>query len=161
MTSAAKIALQEPYQTRQVRFVEIFETAGWRLKLYRIAYRPAESSYELIAAAKKVAARHLRTMRTRHASYGVGFLGVHDGRGSNQVFLDLWINENELMHTYWVSEKNSPAQLERPPEDFNSVCVWDLALQCYERKAWIENVLASPAGPDVEAYLRARLNAQV
>lgn len=89
----------------------------------------------------------------------MGFLGIHDGRGENQVFLDLWINENELLHTYVVSTLEQPAALYEAPPDHNSVCIWDLAVQAFERDAWLPHVLASPTGPDVERYLGERMNA--
>jgi hypothetical protein len=89
---------------------------------------------------------------TRHKHYGVGFLGIHDGQSENQVFLNLWINENELIHDCWVSTKELPDQLSVPPSDHSSVCVWDLYVQAYERAAWLKHVLDAPA-PNIEAYL--------
>ena len=32
-------------------------------------------------------------------------------------------------------------------------CVWELAVVDFERRAWIEDVLANPDGPDLERYL--------
>lgn len=83
---------------RQIRCVGMAELGGFRLKLITIA-AAGEAHPELVSAAKLVAGRHLRERPTRHEHHGVGFLGVHDGKGSNQVFLDLWINSNELTHT--------------------------------------------------------------
>lgn len=37
-------------------------------------------------------------------------------------------------------------------------CVWDLRVMWFEREAWVETVLANPAGPDIEQYLLRRLN---
>lgn len=37
-------------------------------------------------------------------------------------------------------------------------CVWDLRVICFERGAWVEQVLANPTGPDVERYLACRLS---
>ena len=39
-------------------------------------------------------------------------------------------------------------------------CVWDLAVMAFEREAWIEFVL-KPAEPDIDAYLAARLTADL
>ena len=156
-----KIRLREPYQPRPLRFLELWTVDDWRLKVIGITHGRETPSVELIEAAKRVAADYLRTRRTRHSSYNVGFLGVHDGRGENQVFLDRWINENELMHAYWVSPKDDPRSLVVPDPDHNSVCVWDLAVQCFERQAWLECVLDNPRGPDVEAYLARRVCALV
>jgi len=56
------------------------------------------------------------TYRARRI-HTLGFLGIHDGRGANQVFLDLWVNENELLHVVWVSTKDDPGALVHPPPD--------------------------------------------
>ena len=135
--------------------------AGYRLKVYGISYDRPLPRAELVEAAHRVAGDHLRDHPTRHPSYGVGFLGIHDGRGENQVFLDLWVNENELLHTIWVSPTDDPARLEHPGPDSNSVCVWDLAVQGFERGAWVEHVLSRKGGPDLEAYLATRMSADV
>ena len=34
-------------------------------------------------------------------------------------------------------------------------CVWELAIVDFERRAWIEDVLANSPGPDLERYLAA------
>ena len=156
-----KIELREPYQRRPLRFLELWAVDDWRLKVIGITYGRETPGAELIDAAKRTARDYLRDNTTRHAHYHVGFLGVHDGRGENQVFLDRWINENELMHAYWVSSKPDPTRLVVPDADHNSVCVWDLAVQCFERQAWVECVLDNPRGPDVEAYLARRIRADL
>lgn len=151
-----KISHHEP---RPVRFLELWTIDGWRLKVYGISYdRPAPRA-ELIQAAKPMASAFLREKPTKLTHYGVGFLGIHDGRGENQVFLDFWVNENELVHRYWVSKPDEPEDLHDAPEDHNSVCVWDLSVQCFERQAWIDCVIANPHGPDIELYLARRLDA--
>lgn len=131
-----------------------------RLKVYRISHEGGVSS-ELLEGAKRVAEEELRNRPTRHTHHGVGFLGIHDGRGENQVFLDLWINENELLHRYWVSHKATPGELVKPPYDFNSVCCWDLFVQCFERQAWIDCVLTNHENPDVDGYLAQVFNGSV
>jgi hypothetical protein len=39
-----------------------------------------------------------------------------------------------------------------------SVCVWDLALQSFERAAWIKHVLLKADAPDFAGYLSERMN---
>jgi len=145
--------IKADYAPRPIRFLELWTSDGFRLKAYSIAYDRSLARAELVDAARAVVQRQLREHPTRHQHYGVGFVGIHDGRGENQVFLDLWVNQNELLHTYWISPTDHPAQLVGGPEDHNSVCVWDLQLQCIERQAWIECVIGNSNGPDVEAYL--------
>lgn len=105
--------------------------------------------------------KFLKEHPTRHTHYGVGFVGVHGGRGENQVFLDRWVDENELLHDYVVSRPDRPAELRPAPPDYNSVCVWDLAVQAWERDVWVECVMKRPHRPDFEAYLGRTLEGMV
>lgn len=142
-----------PYAEREIHFRELWDSEGVKLKVYTISHEASSVAMDLLEGAKCVAAEELRERPTRHSHYGVGFLGIHDGRGENQVFLDMWINENELLHRCWVSPKNAPGELVKPPYDFNSVCCWDLFVQCFERAAWIKHVLRRAENPDLEGYL--------
>jgi hypothetical protein len=40
-------------------------------------------------------------------------------------------------------------------------CVWELGIIDFERRAWLEDVLMSPDGPDVERYLERHVDADV
>jgi hypothetical protein len=159
----ARMFPHTPYAPRPVRFLDLWSMHGYRLKVYGIAHARPLPRPELVEAARIVVARHLRERPTRQDSYGVGFVGIHDGRGENQVFLDRWVNENELLHHYYVSTPDDPAALAAAanPDDHNSVCVWDLGLQAFEREAWLKHVLRNPDGADLEGYLAARLNADL
>ena len=77
------------------------------------------------------------------------------------MFLDRWANENELLHHYWVSPVDDPTRLVVPDPDHNSVCVWDLAAQAFEREAWVKSVLQNPSGPDIDHYLNLRCEMRV
>ncbi len=90
--------IHEPYAPRAVRCLDVWATDGWRLKVYGIAYRGGTRRPELIEAAKLQAASSLRRPATSGGRYGVGFLGIHDGRDANLVFVDWWADENELHH---------------------------------------------------------------
>ncbi len=142
-----------PYTPRPVRFLEVWHLQDWRLKAYGISYDRPRPREELIDAARNAVERRLARHPTKLTHYNVGFVGIHDGRGENQVFLDFWVNENELVHWYVVSPSDDPTTLVEPPQDHNSVCVWDLMVQCFERQSWLECVLANPRGPDLDAYM--------
>jgi hypothetical protein len=96
---------------------------------------------------------------TKH--YSVGFLGVHDGRTSNFVFVDWWADENELHHHVFISPTNEPAKLVDMTATGPAACVWDLRVIGFERDAWVETVLRNPAGANINAYLDRRLNENV
>lgn len=159
--STSRSVVLASYGRRPVRFLDLWSTAGFRLKVYSIAARGERARDELVKAARDTVERRLSERATRHTHYGAGFVGIHDGRGENQVFLDRWVNENELLHEYWVSPSDRPSALTVPDPDHNSVCVWDLAVQCFERNAWLACVLDNKAGPDIEAYLARRMNTDI
>jgi len=155
------IKLQETYQTRPVRFLELWQTSNWKIKVYGIAYQCALPRPALIEAAKAITHNHLQKLQNGKTHYGVGFLGVHDGRGANFIFFDYWADENELHHHVYVSPSDEPHQLEYVTPTGLTACVWDLSVQCFERQAWVETVLANPNGPDIGAYLEHRMNSDV
>lgn len=91
------------YVPRPVRCIEVWAVEGWRIKVYGIAYRGDHPRAELINAAKSQATSSLPQPAYGDGRYGVGFLGVHDGRGANVVFVDWWADENELHHQLFLS----------------------------------------------------------
>lgn len=141
------------YAPRCVRFLEIIRSPGMRIKVYSITPKFTNLAPMLLEAAKARILQHLREEVSFQKFHGVGFMGVHQGVGLNQVFLDRWMNENELHHVVYSSPSDRPKAITRAGQDHNSVCVWDLALQAFEREAWIESVLKSPLSPDFDKYL--------
>ena len=105
-----------------------------------------------------VVANRWESLADQDGAHGVGFLGVHEGRDANFVFVDWWAGENELRHHVYRSSTQNPAQLEYVSGVGGGV--WDLQLVWFERNAWVEKVLANPRGPDLDAYLNKRLSDQ-
>lgn len=128
------------------------------MKVYGIAYEKDQPTAELIAAAKGVATQRLRQAPHALTHYSIGFLGVHEGRTSNFVFVDWWANENELHHHVYVSPTNAPKNLEYMTPTGLTACVWDLRVMAFEREAWVEHVLKKANAPDFKGYLEQRLN---
>lgn len=152
--------LAEPYAPRSIRFLGLIAVDGWRLKLYGIAYRAERPVQTLVDAALAAAHDHVPRPAITGDRYGVGFVGVHDGRGANFVFVDWWANEDELHHLTWLSSKHDPGRLRATgPDDFTA-CAWDLAVIGHERAAWVRHVLARADGPDIDAYLNDRLDGE-
>jgi copper chaperone CopZ len=154
------IELAEPYIARPVSALGTWRHGDWRMKRYAIAYRSEAARPALIQAAETVAADILPTPAISPTRYGVGFLGIHDGRGANLVFVDWWEHENDLHHHVFLSPDTDPGAL-RPatPSDLVA-CVWDLSVIAHEREAWIRHVFAADA-PDLDAYLRDQLDGRV
>ncbi len=156
--------LSEPCGTRPIRFLQLLEIRDWRIKVYGITYGRPLPREDRVRAGLALAETAFPPQALGQGRHGVGFLGIHDGRGATFIFADWWADENELHHRVFVSPHPSPDGLFSPDslEERTgtglTACVWDLRVQCFERQAWLETVLRGPDGPDLEAYLARRLN---
>jgi hypothetical protein len=150
--------ITKPCERRPIRFLEQWQPDGWRMKVYGIAYdRPAPRA-ELIVAAKETALQTLQEQAAVTKHYSVGFVGVHDSRTGNFVFVDWWADENELHHHVFISPTDEPSGLFDMTAIGPHFCVWDLRVIGFERDAWLATVLRNPGGPDLNAYLQQQLN---
>lgn len=151
----------EAYRRRLIRFLDLWEWGSWRFKIYGIGWRGKLPGTELVEAARKVARERLAVIDSRSHHYGVGFMGIHAGKTANFIFIDWWQDENELHHHVYVSQLDTPTQLEYVTPTGLIACVWDLAVLGFEREAWLQAVLKRPEAPDLNDYLQRRLNAEV
>lgn len=151
----------EPYEPRPIRFHELWTVGDVTLKAYAISLSGERVAPGLWISAREIVQRDIEQNPTAQRTHGAGFVTVHQGRGESQVNLDLWINENELLHRVWVTPETPPIELVAPPADHNAVCVWEVYVQAFERHSWLAYVLNNPDGPDLESYLTARLDADV
>jgi len=119
--------LLERYRRRPIRFIEVWEEADWRIKVYSITVVGGSLRPELLAAAKEAARRWLRQpLAPGRRHYGVGFMGVHEGPGANFVFLDWWADDNELYHQVYLSPADDPQHLQYVTPTGLASTVWDL-----------------------------------
>jgi hypothetical protein len=119
-----ELNLQEAYDVRPIRFLELWHESGWALKEYGIAYRRDLPREELVGADKDIARKRLTN--STNSDHRIGFLGVHDGLGANFVYLDYWTDENELHHHVYVSPSEDSASLEYATPTGLIACTWDL-----------------------------------
>jgi hypothetical protein len=154
------VELAEPYARRPVSSLGLWRPGEWRIKRYGISYGRPTVRAELAAAAEAAAERVLPSPAVTPTRYGVGFLGVHDGRGGNFVYVDWWERENELHHHLFFSNADDPGELRAATPDDAVACVWDLAVIGHERDAWVRHVLV-PAVPDLDGYLADTLDGTV
>jgi hypothetical protein len=147
-----------PYEPRPIRFLEVWRHGDWKLKVYGIAHGRATPCPALIAAAKRVVADRLDSVPQSIPHYSVGFLGIHDGRTSNFVFVDWWADENELHHHVYVSPKDEPQRLNYATPTGAIACVWDLRVLAFERQSWLDTVLKPAGNVNLDAYLEQQLN---
>ena len=148
------IAISERYRARKINCLELWRFERWRLKVYTVSHSGAAPRPELVSAAKRAALDVL--VNAPYGHYGVGFIGVHAGKTGNFVYVDWWADENELHHRVFVSTHERPMDLQDGTATGVTGSVWDLAVQHFERTAWIETVLSREV-PDLDAYLARRL----
>lgn len=151
------IEIEAPYRARSIRPLGMWTVDGFRLKVYGIAYgldRPVDA---LVGAARRTAEERLGASAAGTRHYGVGFVGVHQGKTGNFVFVDWWADENELHHHVYVSSSDRPDALEYRTPTGLAACAWDLRVICFERDAWVSSVLERHAAPDLDGYLASTL----
>jgi hypothetical protein len=153
--------LPEPYAARMIRFLELWEEDGWRLKVYGITYRDGGPGAELVETGRGLARACLPRPAAAARRYGVGFMGVHEGRDANLVFVSWWSHENELRQRVFTAPRARPLQFEDVTGNGLAGCVWDLAVLAFERGAWISSMLVDPGSPGLDAYLDSRFDSAV
>ena len=160
--------LRRTYCKRPVRFLHLAEDAGWKMKVYGIRYRPtgpnaADSEYpdpDIVAYSEEFLLSQLPQPAATPDRHGVGFLIIHQGEHRNWMLLDWWYDQEILKQRLYSSPLYSPRQI-TPAEVDLCACTWELAVHGFERQAWVETVLNNDAGPDLDAYLRLTLSADV
>jgi hypothetical protein len=155
------ICLQEPYRTRTIRPLDLWKLERWRLKVYGIVYGGTAPRASLVEAARTAVQNAVCALDPADSNYGVGWVTVHDARDSVFVLLDWWGGENMVFQRLWHGSSEAPASLTGGDLSAPVMCVWELAVAAAERQAWIDCVLANPAGPDLERYLTVRLSDDV
>jgi len=155
------ITLTEGYTPRPFSDLGTVHSHGWRVKVTGIAYHSPRPRQELVDATLELAGSVLPQPAITASRYGVGFVGVHDGRGACFSFVDWWESENELHHHTFTSPWDKPGELVDVTGQGFAACAWDLALISHERQAWVDHVLANPHGPDLDGYLADKLEGRI
>ncbi|MEM6795482.1 MAG: isochorismatase [Acidobacteriota bacterium] len=149
---------------RHVRFLELLEESGWRLKLYGMSLGPEPPPEELIERARILIGRTLPMPAIAEERYGVGFATVHAGEHGDYLLLDWWYAQDTLRHhLFGAPRKPGESQSGKLrygwPQNV-CACIWELAVLWHERNAWYRHVLQDGRG-DLEGYLADRLEGTV
>ncbi|MEV0287726.1 MULTISPECIES: hypothetical protein [unclassified Kribbella] len=147
-----------PHQPRTISYLGLRELDGWRVKYYGIA-KSGRPDAALVAAAER-AVKQLPTFLDDDEPHGVGFVIVHEAGRRSYVLIDWWAAQNEIHQRMLSAPGDEPDQL-APHSSAAIGCVWELAVTDFERRAWLQHVLANPGGPDLDAYLAASFEAKL
>ena len=154
------MAALPPHQARPIRFIERRQMGQWRLKFYGIATAGRVPRAELLEAAMDLAPKVFPRPASGDGRHGIGFVVVHDAATVCFALYYWWQSTNELHQRVYLSPLDQPRALAQV-SDPAAGCVWELEVIDFERRAWLRDVLANPAGPDLEAYLACRCEADV
>src|SRR5579862_148550 len=149
-----------PYRPRHLRFIRRQDLGEWRMKVYAITTFGRTARSELVKPAISLAARTLPHPAISDDRPGIGFVIAHDAASVCFGLIYWWQSANELHQRCFMSPLADPGNFQ-PLQNPGAGCVWELGIIDFERRAWLEDVLANPAGPDIDRYLSRALNADV
>lgn len=152
MAQEGPFRISEPYSPRSIRFREVREHRGWRIKVYGIRYGDAPLDWPVYEEGLQLVFDLLPEPAVTADRPGVGFSLAHQGRGVHYLTVNWWDLENELFTQVRVCGFGA-GQAWREPTPGEYACVWDLQVIAFERDAYVECVLARPEDPDLEGYL--------
>jgi hypothetical protein len=152
--------LAAPHEPRPIRFLRRARCGAWRLKLYGIALPGRTPREDFVEAAMELAPSIFPAPARTDDRYGVGFVTVHDSAIGGLALYYWWQAANECHYRAYASPFDDPAALVKI-EDPGVGCVWELEVVDFERRAWLNDVLANPDGPDLDRYLSRHVDADV
>ena len=150
------------YQTRPIRFIEIYKVANWTLKIYSISSRNEFVSNSYIINTKKNIESWLQNVaQTNLDNYRVGTLMLHECKEGCFAIINWWIDENMLQHYVYLTKNEQSQEFELFSNNGIVTCVWESAVIWFERNAWVKHVLMKNENPDFESYLQEHLNEDI
>ncbi|WP_148255318.1 isochorismatase [Aidingimonas lacisalsi] len=165
------------YATRPIRFLELAIIDGWRVKTYGISAQGDTPNATLVQTARELASKALPTPPVQLNGsagsddgnepfdsldrYGVAVMIVHEAREGCFVLLDWWTGENMLQHHVYFSRDTTNPEFADVSQTGIGACVWELKVLSFEREAWIDCVLASEEGADLDGYCSRHFSADV
>ncbi|MBS1719123.1 MAG: hypothetical protein JST35_01615 [Armatimonadetes bacterium] len=159
------------YEERSIRHIRNVDRQNWTIKVYAIHQegesvpgQALETGIDLAFSRFDQSRESVLAVGTDWnglETYGVGVLMVHLGREALFAILAHWTGENMLRQETWVASREEPTRWEDITPSGLTTCVWELAVLCHERQAWIEHVLR-PGNLGAKAdYLNDVLNADL
>ena len=146
--------LDRVYQPRRAQFISDETFGDWQLKLYGLADPEKGVRAELLLATREYATRSLP-----EEGYGAAFAIAHDAAYPISLVY-WWQGVNELHQRSYVGRAEDLSDMEIV-ELTPAGCVYELAIVEFERRAWIDDVIGNPDGPDLERYLSRRFGGMV
>lgn len=147
-----------PYQSRPIRFLEIYEHLDWKIKMYSISIHNEFVSQNNIEQVKSKIPDWLeKSNQYNFTTYNIATVIIHEGREGCFAIINWWIDENMIQNFVYL-KNNTQDDFFLYSNNEIVTCVWEMAIWWHERNAWIKHILLKNKQPDFEAYLNEQLN---
>jgi hypothetical protein len=146
------------YRPRSIAFQGVRSCGRWRVKINLITMGGGPSNVQdIVEAAWQASASVLQDLPETELDTNIAFVTIHVGLEGVWLLIDRWEEGDILRHHHFRAALDDPTHFVDVSADHYGPCVWELAVQAFERQAWLDCVLANADGPDIEAYLRIGL----
>ncbi|MBX8799922.1 hypothetical protein [Pseudochrobactrum asaccharolyticum] len=140
------------YSPRSAWFGQVITCGSAQIKLNLIsAQSDSLTADKITAAAQQISAA--AGDFSAYALHDAGFAILHEGEEALWLLLHQWIDGGICTQHLWRSDLTGAVSF-RPAPAHLMACVWELAIIDFERRAWIETVMA---GLPHTAYLSRTL----
>jgi hypothetical protein len=147
----------EPYQTRSIKFVEVYNIDGWKVKIYSIARSNDRiSEKNLVETKNQISHWLIYSSIHQLPTYNIATLIIHEGREGCFAIINWWFDENMLQNYVYLKRNGEKAYAMISQEGIVS-CVWEMAIWWHERNAWVNHILKKHNNPDFDAYLNDQI----
>jgi hypothetical protein len=154
--------ISAPYKTRPIRFLKIHQQDTWKIKIYSISAKTEIADIRYITCAKQQLPGWLKKSTDYSLdTYNIATLMLHEIKDSCFAIINWWTDENMLQHYVYLATNENPISFKPFSNNHIVTCVWEMAVLCFERNAWVQHILKKIDAPDVNAYLAEQLNADV
>ncbi|TAF32363.1 MAG: hypothetical protein EAZ57_08925 [Cytophagales bacterium] len=149
------------YQTRPIRFVEIHDIMGWKIKIYSISIYQEFISETNLLDVKGQLPEWLKNAETcAYDKHHHATLIIHEWSGGCYGIINWWVDANMLQNFVYL-RKHQETEFQLFSHHGICTCVWEMAVWWHERNAWVKHVLQKHEAPHFEAYLKDQLNTDI
>ncbi|MBK6784060.1 MAG: hypothetical protein IPG79_10055 [Saprospiraceae bacterium] len=152
-----------PYNQRPVRFLEIFESDDWKIKIYSVSVKSEWVDTTFVHSAKENISEWLKgkDVYPELETYNIATLILHEGKEGCFAILSWWIDQNMLQLFVYLSDYDNKGKWKLYSGNGIVTCIWEMAVLWYERNAWVKHVVKNHLNPDFESYLADQYNDMV
>jgi len=146
----------EQFEKRAVSYLGLHEFNDWKFKIYSLKY----DETRVIPGIEKIIKSKLpnwvkeKVQINSFPNYKIGTVIIHEAKDSILTIVNWWVYENVIQNHVYLSEFDSPNNIEDYSNKGVQFCVWEMSILWYERNLWVESILKKSKKPDWESYLK-------